>query len=81
MNIMMIIINTISICYVMLRNKPLFSYFYLKKNNITMKEFINFVNGVKDVDDVLLLTQMYEYNKQHKINPEWLNNKCNKTNS
>lgn len=33
MNIMMIIINTISICYVMLRNKPLFSYFYLNKNN------------------------------------------------
>ena len=45
MNIMMIIINTISICYVMLRNKLLFSYFYLNKNNITMEEFINFVNS------------------------------------
>ena len=33
MNIMVIIINTISICYVMLGNKPLFSYFYLNKNN------------------------------------------------
>lgn len=34
-----------------------------------MEEFINFVNGFKDVDDVLILTQIYEYNKQHKINP------------
>ena len=40
-----------------------------------MEEFINFVNGFKDVDDVLILTQIYEYNKQHKINPEWLINK------
>ena len=50
-------------------------YFYLNKNNITMETFIDFVNGFKDVDDVLILTQIYEYNKQHKINPEWLNNK------
>ena len=50
-------------------------YFYLNKNNITMETFIDFVNGFKDVDDVLILTQIYEYNKQHKINPEWMNNK------
>ena len=43
-------------------------YFYLNKNNITMETFIDFVNGFKDVDDVLILTQIYEYNKKLILN-------------